>query len=136
MNAKINTLYYYCNDVRPMREFYIAQLGLTETFYRHDDEAGWLTLQIGDVNVVYVRANDPVPVANAFASQAGYAGGTQQQHSWVLELPIAAFDAAVERLQAAGTPSLNDEPHSLQPGSKQYIVRDPMGFTIELYTAN
>ena len=135
MSPKIKTLYYYCNDVKHMREFYIEQLGPHETFFRYDDAAGWLTLQVGEDNIVFVQAENTLPIAEAFASQAGFEGGTLQEHSWVLELSLAEFEAAVQRLQTAQASSLSSEPDRPQEGTQQYIVRDPMGFTVELYTS-
>ena len=132
---RIQTLYYYCNDVEPLRTFYIDLLGLEETFYRKDEEAGWFTFVIDEVNVVFVRARTPLPVPAAFAGQAGFAGGVLEQHSWVLQVAIGDFDAVVARLQAAHVPALTDEPTEPQPGHRQFVVRDPMGFTIELYAA-
>jgi catechol 2,3-dioxygenase-like lactoylglutathione lyase family enzyme len=67
----LSTLYYYCNDVEAMRDFYTGLLGLEETYFRNDDAAGWYTLTA--------------------------------------------------------------EPLEPQPGYRQYVVRDPMGFTVEVY---
>jgi catechol 2,3-dioxygenase-like lactoylglutathione lyase family enzyme len=134
MTTRINTLYYYCNDVARMRHFYIHLLGLEETFYQDTEKAGWLTMQVGEVNVVFVRgAARPVPAA--FAKQLGFAGGTLENPSWVLDLPAPAFDAAAQRLQQAGAPRLTPAPTEPQPGYRQFVVRDPMGNTIELYSA-
>jgi hypothetical protein len=85
------------------------------------------------VNVVYVRAAEGLPEAGAFARQAGFQGGTLESHSWVLHVDPVAFDDLVDRLQKAGVPALAAEPLEPQPGYRQFVVRDPMGFTVEVY---
>lgn len=132
----LNTLFYFCNDVVPMRHFYIELLGLEETFFRNDDEAGWLTLRIEHTNIVFVRAAEPLPIPGAFARQPGLSGGDLEQHSWVLQLFPPEFEATVIRMQAAAVPSLTPAPVEVKPGHWQFVVHDPMGFTIELYAVS
>jgi hypothetical protein len=90
---------------------------------------------IDGVNVVYVRSTARIPEPIGFAKQAGFEGGQVETHSWVLEVACEDFDAIVKRLREAEVPSLTAEPLEPQPGHRQFIVQDPMGFTIEVYCA-
>lgn len=134
MKVELNTIFRWCNDVVPMRRFYTDCLGLNETFFRNDDEHGWLTYQVGEVQLVFTRAPALLPVDTEFAQNPGYGGGTLQVESWVLKVERPSFDQIVERLQASSYTFYTPEPHSPRPGALQFIALDPMGFTVEAYT--
>lgn len=50
--------------------------------------------------------------------------------SWSIALPPGDFDLAVARLQRAGTEASRTKP--LWAGYRSYVVKDPMGQTVEL----
>ena len=130
-----HTIFWYCNDVQPMRHFYTELLGLEETFYRNDAEAGWLSYQSGTLQIVFMRVEPSLPVASEWAVQPSYAEGTLHAPSWVVEIPYAAFDATVERINASED-TIHLEDKARQPRGRQtsFWVRDPMGTTIEIYS--
>ena len=101
MKVELNTIFRWCNDVEPMRHFYSESLGLEETFFRDDAEHGWLTYQVGEVQLVFTRAPSPLPVNTEFAQNPGYGGGTLQAESWVLKVERPSFDQIVKRLQSS-----------------------------------
>lgn len=125
---KINTLFRWCNDIRPMRIFYTDLLGLPETFFRDDKEHGWLTYNAGGVQLVFMRASEELSVGIGWALQPGYRGGTQEVPSWLMTATDRnEFRGIVNRLQQAAVP-MKDNIDS----SRQCIVHDPMGWTIEI----
>lgn len=129
-----NTIFWYCNDVEPMRHFYTELLQLEETFYRNDDEAGWLTYQSGTLQVVFMRVEKSLPVTAEWAVQPSYTEGTAHVPSWVIQIPYDAFDATIDRIKASDTTiRLEDSIRSPREGHKSFWVRDPMGTTIEIF---
>ena len=134
MEAELNTIFRWCNDVAPMRHFYTDCLGLTETFFRNDVEHGWLTYQVGQVQLVFTRAPALLPIMTEFAQNPGYSGGTVQVESWVLKVERPSFDEIVGRLQASSYTHYAPQPNTPRPGALQFIALDPMGFTVEVYT--
>lgn len=134
MEAELNTIFRWCNDVVAMRHFYTDCLGLTETYFRNDEEHGWLTYQVGQVQLVFTRAPAPLPVTTEFAQNPGYNGGTLHIESWVLKVKRPSFDDIVKRLQASNYTRFAPQPATPRPGALQFLALDPMGFTVETYT--
>lgn len=134
MEAELNTIFRWCNDVALMRHFYTDCLGLEETYFRDDADHGWLTYQIGQVQLVFTRAATPQPMATEFARNPGYHGGSLTTESWVLKMDQPSFAAIVKRLQASSYTLYAPEPEQPRPGALQFLALDPMGFTVEIYT--
>lgn len=134
MEAELNTIFRWCNDVAPMRHFYSDCLGLTETYFQDDAEHGWLTYQVGQVQLVFTRAPAPLSVRTEFAQNPGYSGGTVKAESWVLKMERPFFDKIVQRLQASSYTLYTAQPAAPRPGALQCLALDPMGFTVEVYT--
>lgn len=129
-----NTIFWYCNDVVPMRHFYTDLIGLEETYFKSDDEAGWLTYQSQALAIVFIRADDPLPVHTDWGRQPSYQDGKLNVPSWVIQVDYAQFDTVIDRLKSAkDVPCLEDSPREPQAGHKAFWVRDPMGVTIEIY---
>lgn len=134
MKVELNTIFRWCNDVATMRHFYTECLGLEETYFRSDAEHGWLTYQLGEVQLVFIRTGEPLPVAAQFARNPGYPGGELQTESWVLKVERPSFNIIVHRLQNSGYALFTPEPSAPRPGALQLLALDPMGFTVEIYT--
>lgn len=134
MEIELNTIFRWCNDVASMRRFYTDCLGLEETYFRDDVDHGWLAYQIGQVQLVFIRAATPQAIATEFARNPGYQGGSLTTESWVLKLDPPSFAAIVKRLQASSYTLYAPEPEKPRPGALQFLALDPMGFTIEVYT--
>ena len=130
----VDTIFQWCNNINQMRLFYSDILGAEETFYRDDSEHGWLTYQLADLQLVFIRSDEPLPIAGDFAINPAHQDGTRIAASWVLKMGEEKFRAAIHRLQQAGIASTTAEPYSNRPGHLQYIVLDPMGLTLELFT--
>ena len=133
MAKTLDTIFRWCNDVVPMRHFYTDCLSLDETFFESNDDYGWLTYKIGDVQLVFTRTDPPLPVPTEFARNPGYPGGTAVATSWVLKLSPDEFHPIVKKLQNSTYTAYKDEVISAREGHLQYLVLDPMGFTVELY---
>lgn len=134
MKVELNTIFRWCNDVATMRQFYTECLGLTETYFRDDAAHGWLTYQVGEVQLVFTRSDESLPVASQFAQNPGYVGGNLRVESWVLKLERPSFDTIAQRLQNSPYPLFSAEPTTPRPGALQLLALDPMGFTVEIYT--
>ena len=126
----INTIFRWCNDVDAMRSFYSDLLQLEETFYRNDDEHGWLTYQVNDVLLVFTRADTSLPVETEWAKSPAYTGGTKTIESWVMALNDSNYKATIERLKASNAPIYDGE---IDRKQLLMLVKDPMGMTIELW---
>jgi catechol 2,3-dioxygenase-like lactoylglutathione lyase family enzyme len=131
MTVHVQTLFSWCNDVAAMRGFYSDVLGLKETYF--DAGPGWLTYEVGGVQLVFMRSTAPEPVESGWARQPGWRDGTVDAASTVLQFAPADFDLVVARAKAKGADSFRAEPVSPAKGARQFFLRDPMGRTIEVY---
>lgn len=134
--AQINTIFRWCNDVDTVRHFYTDCLELDETFYRNDDEHGWLTYQLGETQLVFTQTTESLDEPSAFAMNPAYEGGSTCDPSWVMKVDVAAFTDIVARIKQTSYPTYGDNPYSNRPGHLQFIVRDPLGLTLELYAVD
>lgn len=132
LEITLDTIFRWCNDVSAMRAFYTDLLGLSETFFR-DDEHGWLTYQIGAIQLVFTRSDTTIPTYQEFAQNPAYQGGSIKAESWVYKLPSDVFTAVVERLQTANVPTYWNTPKQTRDNHQQFYILDPMGYTIEIY---
>ncbi|MEM9953764.1 MAG: hypothetical protein AAF846_19300 [Chloroflexota bacterium] len=124
----IDTLFRWCVDVVPMRHFYTEILQLEETFFRNDDEHGWLTYQVGDVQLVFIRATDSLPIESSWAISPAHEGD-KELDSWVIRVTEPIFMAVKERATKNDVPIHDGE----YDRDKHLIVRDPMGMTIAIW---
>lgn len=129
-NIYINTIFRYCNEIDAMRHFYTELLALDETYYRNDEEHGWLTYQIGNTQLVFTRASSPLPVESEWAKSPAYSGGTKEISSWVYALNASNYEAVIERIKTSDTPIYTGE---LATPELLLIVHDPMGMTVEFW---
>ena len=126
----IDTIFRYCNDVDAMRHFYTELVGLEETYYRNDEEHGWLTYQIGKTQLVFTRSESIQTIETAWAKSPAYAGGTTEISSWVISLTHNNYESVIERLKASNAAIYDgalDSPELL------LIAQDPMGMTLEFW---
>lgn len=128
---KLNTVFEWCNDIAATRRFYTELLGLDETFYHQ--ERGWLNYRLGDTLLVFARAPHPLPVIDAWAVTPAYEGGTAYLSSWVLEVGRDELAGLASRLGAAGVETWGEAGDS--PGGQAFFVMDPMGKTLEVFSA-
>ena len=133
MRLHLNTIFRWCNDIENMRHFYSDCLSLEETFFKNNNEHGWLTYQLSEIQLVFTRSEEPLPEPTAFAMNPAYRDGQTYDSSWVIEVAPSNFDNIVAKIRRSGAPIYNDAPFSNRPGHRQLIVRDPMGMTIEIY---
>lgn len=128
--ASLNTIVEWCNEITETQRFYTELLGLDQTYF--DEAKGWLTYQTNEVTIVFLRRSQPEIAAGEFAIAPGWSGGTAELPSWVIEVDGPAFAGIVERLEEASVPRLG--PAMQQPHGQQFVVRDPSGRTIEVYS--
>jgi catechol 2,3-dioxygenase-like lactoylglutathione lyase family enzyme len=125
---QLHTVFRWCNDVDAMRRFYSDLLGLEETFYRNDDKHGWLTYQAG-TQIVFMRGTNPIDIPLEWAKQPGFSGGDVEIDSWLLTFTKADFEVLKQRITNADIEQLTGAGID---SSRQIIVHDPMGITVEL----
>ena len=134
-SAQIRFLYLMCNDVAAVKAFYVDLLGMTAGGFADTKEFGWLCLKCDGFEAMFFRADAKLPVADTFASQPGWQGGTLEVPSWSVLVAEDAFPGIVAKLKAAGAPRFRETPQWCQDSYWGFPVRDPMGNTVEVYTS-
>lgn len=126
-------LYTISNDLAASRRFYTDLLGLEKIW----DEPEALAYALGSAVQLSIGLDGDAEPASEWAFQPDWAYGLGvdplPRHavaSWSIALDPQAFTAVVGRLQSAGVPALRPEPFWV--GYWSYVVRDPMGYTVEL----
>jgi catechol 2,3-dioxygenase-like lactoylglutathione lyase family enzyme len=127
-------LYTRSSDVEASRRFYGELIGLEEIWH----EPGLGVAYAINEAVQFSIAHDPAtPLAQDWAYQPGWVHGlgvepepSQAAASWSIPLEPDRFRAAVRKLQAAGVEALRSDPVWVNYWS--YVVKDPMGQTVEL----
>jgi len=66
--VEVRFFYLMCNDVAAMRGFYTDLLGMSETNYYNEPEMGWLCYAFGDIEFMFFRAENALPVPDKYAS--------------------------------------------------------------------
>ena len=131
---RLGFIYNLCNDVAAMRRFYVDMLGLKEAAFLDTLDFAYLSVQAGDVQMMWFRADETVPVASEFAEQPGWEGGTLQATSWSVFVPEGDFDRVHRALVASGARLFGAVPEWRQDCYLGLSVLDPMGATVEVYT--
>ncbi len=127
-------LYLPADDLAAARRFYSDLLGLEQIWDTEDS----LAYQVGaTVQLTIGREETAVPAGPGWSYQPGWVHGlgvhpapSHAAASWSIALAPEQFWAAVRRLQAASVESLRAEPFWV--GYWSFVVRDPMGCTVEL----
>ena len=132
VNARF--LYLMCNDVAAMKRFYADLLGMKPAGFMDSPQFAYFVVQSEGLQMMWFRADKPLPVATAFASQPGWQGGTLETTSWGILIPEEDFAATVERLKTGGVTCFASAPQWLQDSYWGFPVLDPMGATVEVYS--
>ncbi|MFW2340865.1 MAG: VOC family protein [Acidimicrobiia bacterium] len=123
-------LYLHCNDLESARRFYSELLGLTEVFFSAED--GTIGFQVGTLQITVTAHADTVQV-DGWAKQLGWKGGSTPTPSWGIEYSPSGFRRAVEAARTSRVDTHDSEP--VWVGYWSFPVRDPMGYTVEISTA-
>lgn len=133
--VSIRFLYSFCNDLAAVRKFYTECLGMQEVSAIDKPEFGWVSYRSTGLEYMFFRVDEPLPAPPAgFAAQPGGGGGERLVPSWSIIVPPETFQGVVKRLKAAGFTSNQPEPVYLQDSYWAYVVLDPCGNTIEVFT--
>ena len=115
------------------RRFYSDLLGLDQI----RDEVGDIAYVVGGTVQFSIGYDPDATAANEWAFQPGWVFGLgiepsprRTPASWSIPLSPESFLRAVARLQAVGIAALRPEPFWV--GYWSYVVKDPMGQTVEL----
>ncbi|WP_168211885.1 VOC family protein [Ruania zhangjianzhongii] len=126
-------LYARSTDLAAARHFYTDLLALEQIW----DEADSIAYTIGSTVQFSIGLELGAPAPSEWSFQPGWVYGLDvdpaPRHapaSWSIRLDAEHFAAAVARLQTAGVEALQPEPFWV--GYWSFVVRDPMGYTVEL----
>ncbi|HEX9746597.1 MAG TPA: VOC family protein [bacterium] len=132
--ARLDWLTIYCNDIDEMRHFYSDLLGL-ETGPGADEEGGGFQFYVcGDFVFMIMQADTELPVNEEFMHWLGFSETGNYNPGWSIQIPSEDFEAVVARLQDEGVKAADEEPMNQMDAFMQYIVLDPMGNSVELYS--
>ena len=133
INAKVSYFYFVANDLKAMRHFYTTLIGLPESAYFEDEQIGYLCYQMEGFEMMWFRSVKKVPIQTDWAMQPGYPGGLTQEPSWSIEVDEKDFYQIVEKIKKTNIPVFQKDPEYRQNSYWGFSVRDPMGYTVELY---
>lgn len=129
-------LYTGCNNIAASRAFYSDLIGLDQIW----DDADLIAYRIDGGIQFSISHDSNATISDEWAFQPGWAFGLgieprprSARASWSIPLSPEAFRGAVARLQDAKVDALRPEPSWV--GYWSYVVRDPMGQTVELADA-
>ncbi|MGI9648543.1 MAG: VOC family protein [Acidimicrobiia bacterium] len=123
-------MYLHSGDLALARRFYTDLLGLSESYFSAED--GTIGYQVGTLQISIATHGEAVP-DEGWAKQMGWEGGTTASPSWGVELEARKFCRAVEATRRTGVPARHSEPQWV--GYWSFPVKDPMGYTVEISTA-
>ena len=148
LKINIRFIYSYCTDIASVRKFYSECLGMLERSYHNDENFAWLNYQCEGLNYMFFRAKEGARTCagtvmekvdlprqqEGFAAQPGGGGGDILVPSWSIEVPEDQYSAVIERLRGAGFSSNHRSPLWLQDSYWGYVVKDPAGNTVEVFS--
>lgn len=126
-------LYLHCKPahIDRARAFYRDVLALTETFASEDE--GIVGYQVGELQIT-IEAQPEFAGPDGWAKQLGWRGGSSSTPSFGIELTATGYAAAIDRAIAGGVECWRQAPDWV--GYWSFPVRDPMGHTVELSSAD
>jgi catechol 2,3-dioxygenase-like lactoylglutathione lyase family enzyme len=133
--AAVRYVFNVCNDIPAMRRFYVELLGLEEAAFMDTPEFAWLSVNCGGFQMMWFRADEEQPVPEEFACQPGWEGGVLEVTSWAVSIPEGDFAAVFEKLADAGAKLFQPVPDWRQDSYWGLSVLDPMGVTVEVFSA-
>ena len=129
----IDFVYRFCDDIEAMRAFYTETIGLTESIFTNEKEYAFIGYKMSGFTLYIVRGDTVKPEKRGWTKQPGYDGGTIESTSYTIKVPEAEYRDVLNRLRAANSESFSDKPLWSYDEYWSYIVKDPMGVTIEVY---
>ncbi len=130
MSPQLGSLFLMCNDVSAIKAFYGDALKLKTI---GSPEEGYLDVDIG-IHLTYFKGDYELPVQKDWAWQPGYQGGSANVMSWTIKFSEADFRNIVTSLKTQKVEHLKELPEWRLNSYWGLTVKDPMGYTVELYT--
>ncbi|MHA7283914.1 VOC family protein [Arthrobacter sp. TMS2-4] len=136
MSSSTFFLYTGSNNIAASRHFYSDLIGLEQIW----DDADQIAYRIAGEIQFSVSYDPNATINDGWSFQPGWAFGLglepvprSARASWSIPLSPQTFQSAVARLQDAGVEVLRPDPTWV--GYWSYVVRGPMGQTVELADA-
>lgn len=135
-SIRINTLYYFTNDLEAIREFYGTLIGLEELEVDPESSAeqDMVMFDLGGVQIAFLLTEDEIAPSDAWARQPKYDGGSVDQASFLIGVTGEEFEAIVGRVAGGGVTVYNDAILVPRDGQRAIFVRDPNGSTVGILT--
>jgi catechol 2,3-dioxygenase-like lactoylglutathione lyase family enzyme len=133
--VNVRYVYMFCNDILTIRHFYTDLLGMNEVAY--DDKSGWLNYKCDGFYMMFFKTEkDKIPVEErwAYLPGPGERPGDIDVISITVLIPEEDYKETVKRLLTAGVPLRSKVPEWMQYNYWGFIVKDPMGMTVEVTT--
>ncbi len=133
IKASINVLYLYCNDVHEIRHFYKEIIGMGEHDFGMPDNV-FCGMTADKMSMMWFKTEkENLPKREKWVDLPGFEGGEVEEASWGIQLPTDVFPEVVKKLKEEGAQLLFPNPIWCQDSYWAFPVRDPMGYTVEVY---
>lgn len=130
----INVLYLYCNDINAIRHFYKDILGLGEHDFGMPKEFYCGKTSDG-ITMMWARSKDGnLPKRESWVDLPGVECGKLEEVSWGIQIPSDLFPEIVSKFKTEDTESRFPNPIWAQDSYWAFPVRDPMGYTVEVFS--
>jgi len=132
--VSINVLYLYCNDVQAIRHFYKDIIGLGEHDFGMPNSMYCGQTSDGVSMMWFKSEKSGLQKRPEWVDLPGFPGGKVEEPAWGIQLPINVFPEVVKTLKEEEVEALFQNPIWCQDSYWAFPVRDPMGYTVEVYS--
>ncbi len=132
--VSINVLYLYCNDVHAIRHFYKDIIGMGEHDFGMPDSVYCGQTSDGITMMWFKSEKEGLLPREKWVDLPGFNGGEVEEPAWGIQLPLEDFTNIVKKLKDEKAHLLFPDPIWAQDSYWAFPVRDPMGYTVEVYT--
>lgn len=132
--TKFHFIYIPVKDVSAMREFYTGLIGIEDASYTETENNGSLIYKFDGMHIVFYRAKQDLPQDIKWAWHYGWDGGEAEQICWSVYIEESRFADIIAKALKAEVEAHAEKPDWRMDCYWGFNVKDPMGYTVELYT--
>ena len=133
-DIKLKYIYRYCNDINEMKDFYSGILGFQEKSFGDHKGFGWLEYEFGDTKLAFYKDEGKAPKIKDFAKQPAQDLGKKEITSFGIQYKEEEFRKLYEKLVEEKISLLTEKPQWLVDSYWGITIRDPMGFSLEIFS--